>query len=102
MLCGSVSLMSAYLSVTEEYLESRWIRIYQSGCCTEPLLGPLAETSLRQSLLLSQGDVTVFVTRPISATFIILAVVVIISSYFRIKKAMEKEQQNAFPAEGQD
>ena len=33
---------------------------------------------------------------------VILAVVVIISSYFRIKKAMEKEQQNAFPAEGQD
>ena len=32
------------------------------------VLGPLAEQSLRQSLLLSQGSMTVFVERPISGT----------------------------------
>jgi TctA family transporter len=39
----------------------------------------------------------VFFTRPISAAFILLAVAVIISSYFRIKKTAQREQQNALP-----
>ena len=37
------------------------------------VLGPLAETSLRQSLLISGGDPTVFFTRPISAPIMIIA-----------------------------
>ena len=37
------------------------------------VLGPLAETSMRQSLLLSQGDPTIFVTRPISGPILALA-----------------------------
>jgi putative tricarboxylic transport membrane protein len=42
------------------------------------VLGPLAERSLRQSLLGSQGDVTVFVERPISATILAAAVVLVV------------------------
>jgi putative tricarboxylic transport membrane protein len=38
------------------------------------VLGPLAERSLRQSLLSAQGDMTIFIDRPISLTFICLAV----------------------------
>ncbi|HET7408635.1 MAG TPA: tripartite tricarboxylate transporter permease [Paracoccaceae bacterium] len=38
------------------------------------VLGPLAETSLRQSLIGSQGDASIFFTRPISLVCIILAV----------------------------
>jgi putative tricarboxylic transport membrane protein len=38
------------------------------------VLGPLAERSLRQSLLISQGEASIFVTRPISATCIAIAV----------------------------
>lgn len=38
------------------------------------VLGPLAERSLRQSLLSTQGDAMVFIERPISATCIALAV----------------------------
>jgi putative tricarboxylic transport membrane protein len=38
------------------------------------VLGPLAERSLRQSLLGSQGDFTLFFTRPISATCIAIAI----------------------------
>ncbi|MBX2825167.1 MAG: tripartite tricarboxylate transporter permease [Gammaproteobacteria bacterium] len=41
------------------------------------VLGPLAERSLRQSLLASQGDVTTFVTRPISGTCILIAVILV-------------------------
>lgn len=65
------------------------------------ILGPMAEQNLRRSLIISHGDVTIFFTRPISAAFIILAVVVIITSYYRIKKSMDREAQNAFSGEKQ-
>ena len=48
------------------------------------VLGPLAERSMRQSLLGSQGDVTVFITRPISATCVVIAILLV--SYPLIKK----------------
>ena len=51
------------------------------------ILGPMAEQNLRRSLIISHGDPAVFFTRPISAALIILAVIVIITSYHRIKKA---------------
>jgi putative tricarboxylic transport membrane protein len=38
------------------------------------VLGPLAERSMRQSLLLSQGEFSIFVSRPISATCIAIAI----------------------------
>ena len=50
------------------------------------ILGPLMEQGLRLSLELSQGDFTVFFTRPISGTLMALAAVVIISSAFDISK----------------
>jgi putative tricarboxylic transport membrane protein len=34
------------------------------------VLGPLAETNLRRSLLISHGDLMIFLQRPISAIFI--------------------------------
>jgi putative tricarboxylic transport membrane protein len=42
------------------------------------ILGPLAEQQFRRALAISQGDVTVFVTRPISATILTLAVAVLL------------------------
>jgi putative tricarboxylic transport membrane protein len=42
------------------------------------VLGPLMEENLRRALLISRGDPTVFVTRPISLTFVILTVIIII------------------------
>jgi putative tricarboxylic transport membrane protein len=59
------------------------------------ILGPMAEQNLRRSLMISHGDPSIFFTRPISAAFIVLAVVVIISSYYRIKKAQQKIAQAA-------
>jgi putative tricarboxylic transport membrane protein len=37
------------------------------------ILGPLAEQAFRQALTISQGDWTTFVTRPISAAFLVIA-----------------------------
>ena len=38
------------------------------------VLGPLMEKSFRQALIATQGDMTIFVTRPMSALFIAIAV----------------------------
>jgi hypothetical protein len=40
---GRNRLEHEYLEITEEYLQSRWIRIPRSSCCTEPLLGHYLE-----------------------------------------------------------
>ena len=42
------------------------------------VLGPMLENNLRKSLILSQGDLWTFVQRPISATCLALAVVLLI------------------------
>ena len=47
------------------------------------ILGPLMERGLRQSLEMSRGDFSILFTRPISATLLILAVIVIVISTFR-------------------
>jgi len=57
------------------------------------ILGPMAEQNLRRSLIISHGDPLIFFTRPICAAFLIIAVFVMITSYYRIKKAMEREAQ---------
>jgi putative tricarboxylic transport membrane protein len=44
------------------------------------VLGPMMESNLRLSLLLSRGDPTVFVRRPISAVFILVSAMLIVSS----------------------
>ncbi len=41
------------------------------------VLGPLMEENLRRALLISRGDPTVFFTRPISAAFLIAAIVLL-------------------------
>ena len=42
------------------------------------LLGPLMEENLRRAMLLSRGDPTVFVTRPLSLTLLIICVLVVV------------------------
>lgn len=44
------------------------------------ILGPLLERALRQSLEMSGGDFMIFLSRPLSLTLLILAVVVLLSS----------------------
>lgn len=57
------------------------------------ILGPMVEQNLRRSLLISHGDPMIFFTRPISAAFIIVGLLIIITSYYRIKRAMEREEK---------
>ena len=42
------------------------------------ILGPLMEENLRRALLLSRGDPMVFLTRPLSATLLALAFILLI------------------------
>jgi putative tricarboxylic transport membrane protein len=42
------------------------------------VLGPQAENAIRQSLILSDNNLMIFVERPISATVLCLAVIVVI------------------------
>ena len=42
------------------------------------ILGPLMEENLRRAMLLSRGDPTVFFQRPISATLLSIAIIMLI------------------------
>ena len=42
------------------------------------ILGPMLETALRQSLLKSDGDFSIFLTRPISATFLAISLILLV------------------------
>jgi TctA family transporter len=68
------------------------------GCEAAPMLlgfvlGPLMEENLRRALLISRGDPTVFVTRPISLTFLILAA---LSLLVIVLPAVRKKRDEAF------
>ena len=55
------------------------------------VLGPMIEDNFRRALLLSQGDVTVFVTEPISAGFlVVLALTLVAMISPNIRKTKEK------------
>jgi putative tricarboxylic transport membrane protein len=41
------------------------------------VLGPIAEQEFRRALTVSQGDLTIFLTKPLSATLLALAVILI-------------------------
>jgi putative tricarboxylic transport membrane protein len=74
---------------------------YKLRCEPAPLLlgfilGPMMEENLRRAMLLSRGDPTVFVTRPLSLTLLLMAVaLVIIVALPAIKKTREVAFQEA-------
>jgi putative tricarboxylic transport membrane protein len=45
------------------------------------VLGPMAEQQLRRALAISEGDVTVFVARPIAATLLLAALLVLVTPW---------------------
>ena len=58
------------------------------------VLGPMLEEALRQSLILSQGNFSIFVSRPLSLCFLILAVLLLIIPIVTQRKtlaALEEE-----------
>jgi TctA family transporter len=55
------------------------------------ILGPMMEENFRRSLLLSRGDFTTFITRPLSLTLLIMALaLVVIVALPSIKKGREE------------
>ncbi|MDN5843198.1 MAG: tripartite tricarboxylate transporter permease [Alcaligenaceae bacterium] len=62
------------------------------------ILGPMMEENLRRALLLSRGDWTVLVTRPISATLLLMALGLLL---ILVLPAIRKRRTEAF-TEGQD
>ena len=56
------------------------------------ILGPMAEQNLRRSLIISHGDPLIFFQRPISVILISVAILVMVSSYYRTRKAMKREE----------
>jgi TctA family transporter len=60
------------------------------------VLGPLVEENFRRALLLSRGDMTVFLTKPISAGFItISALLVSLQIFFAVRAALRKRKSGA-------
>jgi len=57
------------------------------------ILGPMMEENLRRALLLSRGDPTVFVTRPISAVMLGLAVLLLL---IIVTPSIRKKREEAF------
>ncbi len=61
------------------------------------VLGGMFETSLRRSLMMADGDATIFLSRPLSLAFLLIALVLLISPFFtreRIgKKAIEMKEE---------
>ena len=60
------------------------------------VLGPMMEENLRRALLLSRGDPLVFVTRPISATLLVLSVLLLA---IVLAPAVRKKREEAFVEE---
>jgi putative tricarboxylic transport membrane protein len=58
------------------------------------VLGPLLETALRRSLILSDGSVLIFLQRPISAAFILFSIIVLVAPLFgqmRLGRGLSEE-----------
>ncbi len=54
------------------------------------ILGPMVEYNLRTSLMTSRGDLTPFITRPISAVFLVLTVTYLAVIMYRGLQTMRR------------
>ena len=59
------------------------------------VLGPLMEENLRRAMLISRGDPTVFFTRPISLSFMLVTLLLVI---FMVAPSMRKKKEQAYTA----
>ncbi len=60
------------------------------------ILGPMMEENLRRALVLARGDFTVFVTRPISAAMLVIAVIALV---LVLSPSVRKTREAAFQEE---
>jgi putative tricarboxylic transport membrane protein len=59
------------------------------------VLGPIAEPALRQSLIISGGDATVFFTRPIAGPITIIAIVLLFLPLVQLIRKKRKKAREA-------
>jgi TctA family transporter len=87
MAFSAVGIYSVNNSSFEIYLTALFGVIgfvwFKLGCSPAPMLlgfvlGPMMEEHLRRAMLMSKGDPTVLVTRPISAAFLIATVLILL------------------------
>jgi len=57
------------------------------------VLGPIAEPALRQSLLFSHGDVSVFLTRPIAGPITVIALILLFLPLFKLIWSKARKRQ---------
>ncbi|MDA0276547.1 MAG: tripartite tricarboxylate transporter permease, partial [Proteobacteria bacterium] len=62
------------------------------------ILGPLMEENLRRAMLLSRGDPLVFFQKPISATFLVISIVLLVIVAL---PALRKSRDEAFAGDEQ-
>jgi putative tricarboxylic transport membrane protein len=75
--------------------------LIKCGCEPAPMLlgfvlGPLLEENLRRALIISRGDPTVFLTRPISAGLLVLAAVALVVT---VLPAIRRRREEVFTDE---
>lgn len=59
------------------------------------VLGPIAEPALRQSLIISGGDATVFFTRPIAGPITMIAIVLLLLPLVQVFRKKRKQAKSA-------
>jgi putative tricarboxylic transport membrane protein len=59
------------------------------------ILGGMMESNFRRSLAMSRGDVTVFLTRPITVVILALAIFTTIMAVRRQRQALKMEEELA-------
>jgi len=64
------------------------------------ILGPMLEAQLRRALQISQGDLSVFVTRPISVILLLLAVAALVLPY--LPRLLGRGQRLVFGSGSED
>jgi putative tricarboxylic transport membrane protein len=57
------------------------------------VLGPIAEDQFRRAMQMSNNDISIFFTRPIALTFIVLSIISILYPF--INKWIKKRKNNA-------
>jgi putative tricarboxylic transport membrane protein len=64
------------------------------------ILGPLLERQFRTALQISQGDLSIFITRPISATLLLIAVAMLVIPY--LPRLLGRGQRLVFGSGSED
>jgi putative tricarboxylic transport membrane protein len=60
-------------------------------CVVGLILGPLAEQQFRRALAISQGDVSVFFTQPLSLALLVIALALVVGPIFLRRRARRAE-----------